>query len=58
MTQHYLSRTEVAELIGVKPDTLGRYNLPEPDATIGKTRGWLPETIQDWDTHRPKNNRD
>ena len=32
MTRRYLSRTEVAERIGVKPDTLGRYLLPAPDA--------------------------
>lgn len=30
MTQRYLSRTEVAEWIGVKPGTLGRYLLPAP----------------------------
>ena len=44
MTRRYLSRTEVAERIGVKPDTLGRYVLPGPDALIGTTRGWLPST--------------
>ena len=49
----YLSRTEVAERIGVKPDTLGRYKLPEPDALIGTTRGWLPETIDTWHAERP-----
>lgn len=25
--------------------TINSYNLPEPDALIGATRGWLPETI-------------
>lgn len=49
----YLSRTEVAERIGVKPDTLGRYNLPEPDAVIGTVRGWLPRTIDAWHKARP-----
>lgn len=49
---HYLSRAEVAERIGVRPDTLGRYRLPEPDATIGNVRGWLPETIDDWHSKR------
>ncbi|VEG58142.1 putative transcriptional regulator [Mycolicibacterium aurum] len=53
MAVRYLSRTEVAERIGVKPDTLGRYKLPEPDAMIGATRGWLPETIDAWDRQRP-----
>jgi hypothetical protein len=28
-----------------KADILGRYKLPEPDAVIGTTRGWLPSTI-------------
>jgi hypothetical protein len=45
MTRRYLSRTEVAEWIGVKPRTLGRYLLPAPHALIGTTRGWLPSTI-------------
>ncbi|RRD59269.1 XRE family transcriptional regulator [Leucobacter sp. OH1287] len=51
----YLSRSEVAELLGVKPDTLNRYKLPEPDAMIGRARGWLPETIEEWDANRPGN---
>lgn len=50
---HYLSRTEVAERIGVQPSTLGRYKLPDPDATVGSTRGWLPETVDAWNAARP-----
>ena len=53
MTEHFLSRAEFAERIGVKPGTLGRYNLPEPDATIGDVRGWLPETVDRWHAGRP-----
>lgn len=53
VTVRYLSRSEVAELIGVQPDTLGRYKLPEPDAVIGSVRGWLPETIDAWQAKRP-----
>ena len=42
----YLSRPEVAERIGVKPDTLNRYKLPDPDAQTGARQlGWLPATI-------------
>lgn len=52
--QTYLSRTEVAARIGVKPDTLGRYKLPEPDAMIGGTRGWSAETIDAWNAARPR----
>lgn len=33
----YLSRSEVAERIGVKVPTLARYSLPEPDALTGST---------------------
>lgn len=53
MTQRiYLSRSEVAARIGVKPDTLSRYRLPEPDALIGTVRGWLPATIDGWHANR------
>lgn len=48
----YLSRAEVAELIGVKSTTLSRFKLPEPDAYIGPTQGWLPETIDAWNADR------
>ena len=51
--QTYLSRAEFAEHIGVKPDTLSRYKLPEPDAMIGSTRGWTAETIDAWNAARP-----
>lgn len=57
MTIRYLSRAEFAERIGVKSDTLKRYNLPEPDAMIGRTRGWLPETIDKWNASRPGRGR-
>lgn len=49
----YLSRAEVAARIGVKPNTLSRYRLPEPDALIGTVRGWLPDTIDRWHKSRP-----
>lgn len=50
--QVYLSRTDVAERIGVQVATLSRYKLPEPGAQIGILKrlasGWLPETIDRW----------
>jgi hypothetical protein len=49
----YLNRAEVAERIGVKPDTLSRYKLPPADAMTGGVRGWLPETIDTWQRQRP-----
>ena len=57
MTTAYLSRAEVAERIGVAPDTLSRYRLPEPDATIGKVRGWLPATVDAWHASRASTRR-
>lgn len=53
----FLSRTEVAEMLGVKPDTLSRYKLPPEDALIGTTRGWLRETIAEWMETRPGRGR-
>jgi hypothetical protein len=50
---YYLSRTQVAQRIGVTPGALSRYKLPAPDAVIGTVRGWLPETIDSWHAHRP-----
>ncbi|MGC0364987.1 hypothetical protein ABH922_002971 [Rhodococcus sp. 27YEA15] len=50
----FLSRTQVGERIGVKPTSLGRYDLPEPDAMIGDARGWTEETIDRWDAERTK----
>lgn len=49
----YLSRAQLAERIGVAVGTLSRYKLPEPDAMIGTTRGWLPETVDAWNAGRP-----
>lgn len=49
----FLSRTDVAHRIGVKPDTVNRYVLPPPDAVIGDRKGWLPETIDEWHANRP-----
>ena len=51
--QQYLSRREFAERIGVEPDTLNRYKLPKHDANLGGRYGWLPETIDAWNSSRP-----
>lgn len=53
MTKKYLNRSEVAARLGVRPDTLNRYPLPEPDVMLGRHRGWLPETIDAWNRTRP-----
>ncbi|MGX1773524.1 hypothetical protein ACWIGW_15535 [Nocardia brasiliensis] len=60
----FLSRGQVAERLGVQQGALSNYKLPEPDAIIGPlnadgtvprgtTRGWLPETIDEWNARRP-----
>lgn len=50
----YMGVTQVARYLGLSGcGTLGNYKLPPPDAMIGNTRGWLPETIYKWDANRP-----
>lgn len=56
--QKFLSVTEVADKTGLSLNTVKVYSrvpgrLPEPDAMIGRVRGWLPETIDAWMTRRP-----
>ena len=53
MTRTYLSASEVAERLGIDRSAISKYKMPTPDAVIGKTRGWLPETIDDWNASRP-----
>lgn len=49
----YLSSSEFAARIGVQPDTLNKYKLPEPDVMVGRTRGWSIETVDHWHANRP-----
>lgn len=60
----YLSQLQVAERIGVSPNSLSRYKLPPADVVIGPVnadgtlprgtvRGWLAETIDRWNAARP-----
>lgn len=51
--KRYLSLKEVGERIGTSNPSAKGYRLPEPDAWIGTTRGWLPETIDQWNAQRP-----
>lgn len=51
--QKYLSVTEVAKRAGIALNTAKSYSqvpgrLPEPDAMIGRVKGWLPETVDAW----------
>ena len=51
MTTEYLGIKQVSERLGVA--NAASYDLPAPDVTIGRTRGWLPETIDGWNAKRP-----
>ena len=53
MTIEYLSVTDVAKRLDISTAAVSAYKLPQPDALIGRTRGWLPETIDRWNTQRP-----
>lgn len=47
----YLTVGEVAELLGATTADLTKDpDLPEPDATVGRTRGWLESTVTQWST--------
>jgi len=41
----YLSTTDIARILNIKPTSITKYKLPAPDAYIGKTRGWCQSTI-------------
>lgn len=53
MTAEYLGVKQVAERLGITQGALLSLSLPEPDALTGRTRGWLPETIDEWNAARP-----
>ncbi len=52
MATEYLGVKQVAERLGITSGGLLNLKLPEPDAMIGRTRGWLPETIDGWNAKR------
>ena len=41
----YMSVTDVAKRLGISTAAASAYKLPQPDATIGRTRGWLPDSL-------------
>ena len=53
MTTQYWSVGDVADRLGVDKSSISHYKMPPPDALIGKTRGWLPATIEEWHAARP-----
>lgn len=44
----YLSVGEVAKMLNVPSSTVSVLKMPEPDAMIGKTRGWKREAIEEF----------
>lgn len=54
VTIRFLGVPEFADRIGVHRGTMNRLALPEPDAIIGDRRGWLPQTIDEWDAQRTR----
>lgn len=54
----YLSVTQVAERTGLALNTVKAYSqdtprrMPNPDAMIGRVKGWLAETIDAWQARR------
>lgn len=52
LTVMYLSRRQIADMIGFEHRSLTPTNLPVPDAVIGPYKGWLPNTIAAWMTTR------
>ena len=54
----YLGRTEVARHLGLAGlASLTGVSLPTPDAIIGDRKGWLVETIDEWNANRPGRGR-
>lgn len=55
--KRYLTRREIAELLGVKHTTITGYEerglLPEPDIILGRAKGWTEENIIKWNDARP-----
>ena len=56
----YLSVTQVAERTGLALNTVKAYSqdtprrMPNPDAMIGRVKGWKAETIDAWHTRRTR----
>jgi hypothetical protein len=64
VTLRFLNRAQLAERIGLDPNSLSKLRLPEPDVTIGPVnadgtlprgtvRGWTVETVDRWQAARP-----
>lgn len=56
-----MSLAEVAEMLGIKPESVTRYltggRFPEPDKRFGRYPAWYKSTIRDWQKTRPGKGR-
>lgn len=49
MTVRFMSRSDIAEYLGVALGTVKGYKtLPPPDVIVGRNQGWAKETIDRW----------
>ncbi|QFG11187.1 LamD-like protein [Gordonia phage CloverMinnie] len=54
----YLSRSDVARWLGLKSvRSLSGVTLPPHDVEVGTHKGYLEETIREWNRHRPGRGR-
>jgi len=53
MTIEYLSVTDVSKRLGISTAAVSAYKLPQPDALIGRPRGWPPQTLHGRAAQRP-----
>lgn len=64
VSQVYLNRAQVEHRLGLALGSLSKIAMPVPDAIVGPVnpdgtiprgtvRGWLPETVDKWNAHRP-----
>lgn len=55
--QEYIDEQAAAARVGIAWSTWRKYasqgRTPAPDLILGKSRGWLPETIDTWHANRP-----
>lgn len=50
----FMGRTEVAHYLGMRSiKSLAKVKLPPHDAEIGGRKGWMPGTIDRWQSQRP-----
>ncbi|WP_155245988.1 helix-turn-helix transcriptional regulator [Salinispora arenicola] len=58
ITAEWWTTSDVAAYLGVKVATVTNYRkrgqMPEPDATIGRTHVWRPRRVMTWHESRPR----